>query len=288
MKKIIVVGSPGILGHIVYTHFKSLCKYELNYVSYPEKTLDATDSLDLTNRYAIESFIRSEKPDVLINCTAVLIKESNENPAKAIYINSFLPHFLASLLHETGGRVIHKSTDCVFSGLKGSYSENDFPDEQSIYGRSKALGEINNTIDLTIRTSIIGPDLNHMGEGLFNWFMNQKGSVKGYTKSFWSGLTALELARAIDAAIEQNITGLYHLTPGKKISKFELLELCNKIWHRNNIEIEPFESKIVDKSLVSNRTDFIYTPPPYEKMLFELEEFMHTRKNLYPHYYSQH
>ena len=285
MKKVIILGTPGILGHIVYVFFKDLGKYELTYISYPHKLRDSNDSIDLSDQNAVRNYIKSEQPDVLINCAAVLIQESIQNPAKAIFINSFLPHFLSDVLHESGGRLIHKSTDCVFSGMKGPYTESDFPDETSIYGRSKALGEINNATDLTIRTSIVGPDLNQKGDGLFNWFMHQKGHIKGYTKAFWSGLSALEMARAFDAAIEQNITGLYHLAPAEKISKYELLLLFKKIWHCKDIEIEPYESKIVDKSLVSNRTDFVYMPPSYEPMLMELENFMLTRKSIYSHYY---
>ena len=134
-------------------------------------------------------------------------------------------------MRKVGGMLIHISTDCVFSGNKGNYIETDYRDARDIYGLSKALGEIDNENDLTIRTSIIGPELKTNGEGLFHWFLSQKGNVYGYTDAIWGGVTTLEFAKAIDCAIEQRITGLINLTNKVPISKYELLKLSQKIFN---------------------------------------------------------
>ena len=134
------------------------------------------------------------------------------------------------------------------------------------------------------RTSIIGPELKKEGEGLFHWFMGQKGTVNGYTKVFWSGVTTLELARAIDSAIEQDICGLYHLTPGYPISKYDLLSLLKIIWERNDINLFPDDSKMADKSLKTERSDFKFRVATYEEMLKDMFAFMNAHKNNYSHY----
>ena len=131
-----------------------------------------------------------------------------------------------------GAKLIHISTDCVFSGRQGMYADNDFRDADDIYGRSKALGEIFSDKDLTIRTSIIGPELKRYGEGLFHWFMSQRERVNGYTKVFWSGVTTLELAKAIEYSLDNDVTGLFQLSNGVRISKYDLLVLFNEIFKR--------------------------------------------------------
>ena len=284
MKKIIIRGSAGMLGHMVYTHLKGTGRYLIKDASFPVKFSDSSLLLDVTDKLAVECYIISEKPDIIINCVGILIKGSISDPSNAIYINSFLPHQLSKLLRQWGGRLIHISTDCVFSGKKGCYSEIDYTDARDIYGLSKILGEVVNEHDLTIRTSIIGPELKPNGEGLFHWFSKQKGKVNGYTKAYWSGVTTLELSKAIDAAIEQNIAGLYHISNGEKISKNDLLQLIRKIWNRSEIEIEPSEGKTVDKSLTTSRNDFKFEVNSYEYMLNELCEFMKSNPPMYKQY----
>lgn len=284
MKKILVLGSAGMLGHIVFNYLNELNKYEIKDASYPVKVRPESLLLDVTNKIQIEQTIENIKPDVIINCIGILIKGSQDDPSNAIYLNAYLPHQLAKLQRKHGGKLIHISTDCVFSGEKGSYTETDFKDARDTYGLSKALGEIVNDLDLTFRTSIIGPELKEKGEGLFHWFMSQKGEIKGYTNAFWGGVTTLELAKAIDQAIDHQLTGLYHITNGQAISKFELISLFKKIWNKKDIEIKPFEGKVADKSLKSVRKDFDFSVNSYEQMLLDQFEWMEHHKSMYNNY----
>lgn len=286
MKRLLVLGSAGMLGHVVFTYLKEVKKYEVFDASFPEKFLQESILLDACNKKQVTETIENIKPDIIINCIGLLIKGSQQNPADAIYLNSFLPHQLSNLQRKHSGKLIHISTDCVFTGQKGCYVESDFKDARDIYGLSKMLGEVINDHDLTIRTSIIGPELKPDGEGLFHWFNKQQGKVNGYTKAFWSGVTTLELSKAIDAAIEQNISGLYHLSNVEKISKNDLLRLIKKIWNRYDIEIDPTDGKIIDKSLITSRSDFKYKVDSYEHMLIDLREFMKTNASMYKQYYE--
>ena len=284
MKKIMILGSAGMLGHMVYNYLKSLDKYTIVDTSFPEKLNEASKLLDVTNKIELENYISSEKPDILINCIGILLRGSNNDPSNAIYLNSYLPHQLSKLLRANGGKLIHVSTDCVFTGNTGNYIETDFKDARDTYGLSKALGEVDNDHDLTMRTSIIGPELKEKGEGLFHWFMNQKGEINGFTKMLWGGVTTLELAKAIDAAIDQNITGLIHITNNKPISKFEMVSLFKEIWKTDHIQINPVEGKVADKSLKSNRTDFDFQVKSYSEMLKELYGWMQINISLYEQY----
>jgi dTDP-4-dehydrorhamnose reductase len=284
MKKFLILGSAGMLGHVVYTYLNELKKYELFDASFPNKFHPDSILLDVTNKAAVEEIISNIKPDIIINCIGILIKGSQQDPSNAIYLNSYLPHQLSKLQRKHGGKLIHISTDCVFTGEKGGYIETDFKDARDTYGLSKALGEVNNELDLTFRTSIIGPELKEQGEGLFHWFRSQKGSINGYTQALWGGVTTLELAKAIDKAINQNLSGLIHLTPGYPISKFDLVSLFKKIWNRTEIEIKPYDGKKVDKSLNTERNDFDFSVKSYDDMLIELFNFMENHRELYKSY----
>lgn len=287
MKKIMILGSAGMLGHMVYHYLKSLNKYIIVDASFPEKLNVESKLLNVTKKDELENFISSEKPDILVNCIGILLRGSKDDPSNAIYLNSYLPHQLSKILRLNGGKLIHVSTDCVFTGNKGNYSETDFKDARDTYGLSKALGEVDNDHDLTMRTSIIGPELKEKGEGLFHWFMNQNGEINGFTKMFWGGVTTLELAKAIDAAIEQNITGLIHITNGQPISKFEMVTLFKDIWKTDHIQITPVEGKVADKSLISVRSDFKYPVASYSKMIEDQHNWMHTHPDLYAKNYPE-
>jgi len=284
MKKIMILGSTGMLGHMVFYYLKSLNKYNIVDASFRKKLHSGSRLLDVTNDEDLERFIISEKPDIIVNCIGILIKGSIFDPSNAIYLNSYLPHRLVKILRQINGKLIHVSTDCVFSGKKGAYTEKDFRDADDVYGRSKALGEVINDIDVTLRTSIVGPELKEKGEGLFHWFMQQEGEINGFTQMIWGGVTTLELAKVIDEAINQNITGLIHITNGKPISKFDLLLLFKDIWKRNNIIIHNVEGKEANKSLDSIRADFNYNFPDYVKMFTDLYDWMKKNKSVYPYY----
>ena len=177
------------------------------------------------------------------------------------------------------------STDCVFSGKKGQYTEVDFPDGETFYDRSKALGEIIDNKNITLRNSIVGPDINPKGIGLLNWFMQQNGNVNGYTMSMWTGQTTLQLAKTMEAAIKVHACGLYNTVPATSISKYDLLCLFNKYMRNNKVIIHPVDGIRADKSLKRTRFDFDYIIPDYEIMVSELAKWIFDHKDLYPHYH---
>ncbi|MHA8098004.1 dTDP-4-dehydrorhamnose reductase family protein [Aquirufa aurantiipilula] len=285
MKKIIVLGSSGMLGHVVYFYLRELGKYEVIDVSYQSKLTDKSILLDAYNKQEVEELILRERPDFVINCVGILIGGANSNPSNAIYLNSYLPNQLSSILEKIGGKLIHISTDCVFSGKRGSYLEDDLRDADDTYGKSKALGEVINSRDLTLRTSIIGPELKAHGVGLFHWFMQQSGEINGYTRAIWSGVTTLEMAKVIHNAIEQNLVGLAHVTNGEKISKFDLLVLLKEIWKKNDVSIKAFGDYFVDKSLFPSKL-LKYQVPSYKKMLEDQLNWMEANPSLYQHFYK--
>ncbi|MBN1898916.1 MAG: NAD-dependent epimerase/dehydratase family protein [Spirochaetes bacterium] len=283
-KKVIIFGSTGMAGHVLTRYLLSINKYDIINIAYRKKLNKETIIMDIQDIRAVRKIILKTKPDIIVNFIGILIKSSEERPDKAIYINSYFPHFLERMGKEYNIKIIHLSTDCVFSGKIGDYREMDKKDGEGWYARSKALGEILNEKDLTFRTSIVGPELKEEGEGLFHWFMNQKGVIWGHSQVYWTGVTTLELAKAIDAAIEQDLKGLYHLIPEKKISKYELLQLFKKIWNKNDVEIKEFRKIGEDKSLMNTRSDFKYKVKDYEPMLLELHEWMYKDKDFYTLY----
>jgi dTDP-4-dehydrorhamnose reductase len=193
---------------------------------------------------------------------------------------------LEEVTKETQTKIIHISTDCVFSGKEGGYTENDFKNGIGFYSQSKALGELTNNKDVTIRTSIIGPELNQNGIGLFHWFMSQsdQSHLKGFTKAFWSGLTTLELAKVVLEIIDQNISGLIQVAPTTKIDKYSLISLFNTIYKNGKMAIDAQDDYQVDKSLVSIRTDFDYQVPNYQQMLVTQKEWILKHPSIYSHY----
>jgi dTDP-4-dehydrorhamnose reductase len=281
-KKAVVLGSQGMAGHIMAEVLDHTGEYEIFGVArqagnYVDEVIDVTDT------HVLKAYLERIKPDYVINCIGALVSQSQNDPATAILLNSFLPNFLSKLGSTLGYKLIHISTDCVFSGKDGQYDEKSFRDGDDNYARSKALGEVINDRDLTIRTSIIGPELKTGGTGLLDWFFKQEGPINGYTQAFWSGVTTLELAKATVEFIEQDIRGLYQLCPAEKISKFELLKLFTKVWDKE-IEIRPYEGYKVDKSLICTRDDFKYPRPEYEKMLLDIKQWMNEHPEYYSHY----
>lgn len=276
MKKIVIFGSSGMAGHMVYRYFQSLNKYELLGISKTEVPGIESRVFDIEdNMPECLDFLLEYKPDVIINCIGILIQASQENPVRSIFVNSCFPHILEDLGKLINSRIIHISTDCVFNGEAGPYIETDWPTERNWYGRSKALGEIVNDKDLTIRTSIIGPELKANGTGLFSWFMSQTGQVNGYTNVFWNGITTLEFAKQIDQILETNLSGLYHLTTTTPIAKGELLLQIRDVWQRTDIEILlTAVSKPQNKVLYNNRlTEYNPNIPSYRDQLQTLKDF---------------
>lgn len=274
--KILIFGGKGMAGHMMVSYFKKNPAYTVFYTSRDLRDDDAI-YLDVTHQAKVEEVIDQLKPDIIINCIGILNENAEKNSELAFHINSLLPHQLAKLAERYGGKLIHISTDCVFSGQKGSYTEKDLPDGTSIYAESKKLGEVDSPHHLTIRTSIIGPELKEDGIGLFLWFMKQKGEIKGYEKVLWNGVTTLELAKAAERLMKSELTGLVHLAADEKISKLNLLRLFQQVFGKNDVEIIPDQQMVLDRTIRSTREDLHYKVPDYENMLIELRDWIEQR-----------
>jgi dTDP-4-dehydrorhamnose reductase len=281
--KVVVLGSTGMAGHVACAMLSRLPELQVFNIA---RTVwnDETIIIDARDRTKLDQTISSIGPDIIINCMGVLIKGSEKDPKSAIEINSLLPHFLVDLCDRYGGRLVHLSTDCVFSGKCGPYKTTDFRDGDSIYDRSKALGEVINQRDLTIRTSIVGPELKKDGTGLFHWFMGQQGSVKGYTQALWSGVMTTDLALFLqDICLgSETSTGLVHYSVPGGISKFELLSLFQSEF-RMPVKVERFENEPVDKRLILSDS-LLHKPLDYISQVRQMKAWMVENKNWYGHY----
>ena len=284
LEKVLILGSTGLIGHQIFNYFKKDESYELINIAYRNKLEEDTILLDARKEKDLLETIRSLEPKYIINCIGILISSSEKDPKSAIYLNAYLPHLLEVLANEINAKLIHISTDCVFSGEKKEpYHENDIKDGIDTYARTKGLGEIINNKHLTLRTSVVGPELKSDGEELFHWFMKQENKVNGFTKSIWSGVTTLELAKAVKWSIQNNITGLYHVTNNSSINKYELLNLFKK-YTKKNIDIKKIDGKDVDKSFIDTRLLMNYEIPSYEKMIADMVDLISKDRKLYSQY----
>ena len=282
--KVLVLGSAGLIGHQVYNYLNDSDNYELHNISYRNKIQDDTILLDARDEKIFFDKITSIRPHYIINCIGILINGSDADPENAIFLNSYMPHRLTRLSDKINAKLIHISTDCVFSGdKKEPYVETDEKDGRGVYAKTKGLGEIINDKHLTLRTSVVGPELKSDGEELFHWFMNQSDSISGFTKAIWSGVTTIELAKAVKWAIDNNIIGLYHVTNNSSISKYELLKLFQK-YVKKDIDINPVDGKNVDKSFIDTRLLMDYEIPSYERMVSDMIDLIANNRSLYSQY----
>lgn len=282
--KIIVFGATGMAGHVITDYLRS-SGHDVLPIGGRRPLDEGGVHFDVTNQAQLLEFIAANgDADVIINSVGILVQDSEDHPDLAAYANSYFPHLLERLTRGTSTKVIHLSTDCVFAGTKAPYREDDDYDGTSFYDRSKALGELKNNKDLTFRMSIIGPDLSPSGIGLFNWFMGESGTIKGFTNAMWNGITTVELARAIDAALMHNVTGLYHLVPDKNISKFDLLILLKDQFARTDLIIERDNRAAPDKTLKNTRPDFDFAVRSYPQQIQDMYHWISIRERQYPHY----
>lgn len=283
--KVLILGGTGMAGHTISIYFKEAGH---DVTAFSRSKVDYCKNIngDITNFENLKKIINEGQYDAIINAIGILNQDAEQHKSNAVLLNSYLPHFLSDTTKEMKTRVIHMSTDCVFSGKTGGYSETSFRDGETFYDRSKALGELENSKDLTFRNSIIGPDMSERGIGLFNWFMKQEGQINGFTKAIWTGVTTLTLAKAMEQALNENLTGLYNLVNNETISKYELLKQFNKYMRDGQIEILPSDNLSLDKSLINHRTDFSFKVPDYETMVAEMKEWIDNHKDLYPHYFK--
>mgnify|MGYP000907816802 CR=1 FL=1 len=279
--RLVIFGATGMLGHKLWQFFRTrLDTWAIaragfeQYASYnlydPERFLGKICISDLDEISKI--FIRL-KPDVVINCVGIVKQSSAANdPISSLNVNSLFPHRLALLCRAVEARFIHISTDCVFAGRKGMYNEDDVPDAEDLYGRSKLLGEVQGDRVLTLRTSIIGREL-QTKRGLVEWFLSNKGGrIKGYVNAIYSGFTTISLAKIISNIIEKKpeLHGVYHVS-SDPINKYDLLCLLRDAY-RVKIKIEPSTDIKINRSLDSTRfrSEMMFMPETWWQMVKEM------------------
>jgi dTDP-4-dehydrorhamnose reductase len=278
-----VLGASGMAGHVIASTL-SQQGFHVTALAGSRKINDDTVLLDLTQKQQFEEFLQAHQFDAIVNAAGILIAQSETRKDLATYVNSFLPHFLEGKYQLAKTKIIHVSTDCVFSGEHAPYHEHSRYDGTRFYDKTKALGEVINEKDVTFRMSIIGPDTNPDGVGLFNWFQRQRGQVEGYKNYYWNGITTLELAKAIGRAITENVTGLYHLVSPESTSKLDLLRLFKDIFRKDDIDILPKDNPSNDKTLINTRHDFDHVIPNYTTMIQDMKYWIDERRELYSHY----
>lgn len=281
--KFFVLGCNGMAGHMIALYLKeqghSVLGFDLKQSDYV-----ASIAGDARDTESLRKIITEGNFDTVINCIGILNQFAEKDKALASFLNAYFPHFLAEVTKDSDTQVIHMSTDCVFSGKRGGYTEEDFRDGETFYDRSKSLGELEDDKNLTLRQSIVGPDINPKGIGLLNWFMKQNGEVNGFTKAMWTGQTTLQLAKTMEEAARVKAHGLINTVPETNISKYELLKLFNRHIRKDEIVVNAVDGVNADKSLLRTRYEFDYRIPDYETMVRELAEWMRAHKELYPHY----
>jgi dTDP-4-dehydrorhamnose reductase len=264
--KITVLGASGMAGHVV-----------ASYLAQQGYNVDAVtrDRLDIENPISVMAFFDCLETDFVVNCIGLLVQPCIQRPDRASVINSWFPHYIEYRLKDTHIRLIHLSTDCVFDGSVGHYKETDVHTEMNAYGRSKSLGEVNNSKDITFRMSIIGPELKN-GTGLLDWVRkNPSNELPGWNNAWWNGITTLQLAKCIDCYVRNPcISGIYHVVNNSvNINKYDLLCLINDVYDLGKTVIRISGPKDVNKILADTRHDFNFEIPDYCTQLTELRDF---------------
>lgn len=283
--KILIVGSDGVVGHVVSMYFTERGHEVIN-LKEANVTADVhKGSFSPYDPAGLNNIIKRTIPDAIINCAAIVNQAAEDDMTGAVWINAYLPHLLEKLTSGTHTVVVQRSTDCVFSGSKGLYTLADMPDAKSFYARTKAIGELVNEKDITIRVSLIGPAQDESDGSLLNWFLRQRGEVKGYANAIWTGLTTLEYAKVIELLLSQKAHGLFQAAPSASISKYELLKLFERYFPGDR-RVVRVENKRVDKSLVPFWGDYDIQVKDYVEQIAEMKKWIEEHKVLYPGYYS--
>lgn len=266
-------------GHMLVEYFRRQGKHHVFYTSRDKGDLGGL-YIDADDIAGVEKLIEIVSPHCIINAMGVLNQFAEWDKISAYHVNGFLPHRLRRSADSIRARLIHISTDCVFEGTRGGYTENDVADGTSVYALTKSLGEVRDPGHLTIRTSIIGPEIRTGGIGLMEWFLAQKGRVDGYARVMWNGVTTLELAKAIDLLLYSDLSGLIHLAHPEPVSKYQLLQMMQSAFHKEDVEIIPQLAPVQDRTLISTRSDVNIELPSYPDMLLDLVDFMQSAKML--------
>jgi len=285
--RILILGGDGMLGHqlrrslggkhdVHVTVRRPLAAYRgLDLPA--EGVIDQVDALEW---HRLEQAVETTRPDAVVNCIG-LIKQRPDasSPVASIRINSLLPHLLCDVCRQVGARLIHFSTDCVFSGRRGGYRETDVPDPVDLYGRTKLVGEVEQAPGLTLRMSIVGLQLAGR-TSLVEWFLAQRGTIRGYRRAIYTGLTTLELARLVERVLERHrdLSGIWHVASAP-ISKYDLLVRLAGRLDRRDVEIVPDDDFVCDRSLRSDAFAAAtgYQTPGWDEMLTELAQEIRER-----------
>jgi len=281
--RLLILGGSGMLGHQLW---RGLHEQHETWVTLRRPVADfaehnlfdkakANQVDDITDDEALGRVLAQTKPEAVINCVG-LIKQRDEASDEALTrrVNAEFPHHLAKRCGETGARLIHFSTDCVFAGTKGNYTETDRPDATDLYGQSKHQGEVADAHCVTLRISVIGHELG-TDLALLDWFLSQHGqTVSGFSQAIYSGFTTLEMTRIIEQILTRHteLSGVWHVA-SEPISKFDLLQLCSEKLGWEGV-IEPSDDFVCDRSLNADRFNQAtgYTPPSWEAMISELAQ----------------
>lgn len=287
MKRILILGAAGMLGHKLYQCYQG--RYDVwatvrsNYHSYAKYDIFNSSRIiggvDAFNLDTVTQAVATARPDVVINCIGIIkqLKEAKD-PIISLTINSMFPHRVATLCRAAGARFIHISTDCVFNGRKGDYTEGDSSNAEDLYGRTKFLGEVDYPGALTLRTSIIGRELNSTS-GLIEWFLSHRPGqnnagkpVRGFRQAIYTGFTTQAMANIIADILDHHpeLYGLWQVS-SEKITKYDLLLLARDVYGMD-IQIEPDDDFVLDRSLDSTRfrVEVGFTPPSWEQMIHEM------------------
>lgn len=279
MKRVLILGGSGMLGHTLFAHLSTENNLDVYATSRTDRGLSpwfpehlarkVRGEVDADNFDTVVRALAAIQPDIVINCIG-LVKQVRmaHDPLSAITVNSQLPHRISLICRTAEARMIHISTDCVFDGKKGAYKESDSSNANDLYGRTKFLGEVDYPHCVTIRTSIIGHELKGF-RGLIEWFLSQKNSVQGFINAIYTGFPTIELAHIISDFVIPNpdLQGIYHVS-SEPISKYELLKLVAGRYEKH-IEIEPYDEFYVDRSLDSSlfRKITRYFPPSWPELV---------------------
>jgi dTDP-4-dehydrorhamnose reductase len=281
--KVLLLGGSGMLGHRLWINLRK--EHEVwvtvrgngsEFPSIPEFPQEfVRPGVDALNFDQVTRALASIQPDIVINCIGLIKQQGHlaKDPLFSISINSMFPHKLSLICRTAKIRLVHISTDCVFSGKKGNYTEEDQSDAEDLYGRTKFLGEVTYPHCVTIRTSIIGRELK-TNLGLIEWFLSQSGRIQGYKNAIYTGFSTDELSRIIMKYILPNpdINGLYQVS-SDPISKYDLLQIANNAFHKN-LEIAANEAFLCDRSLNSSKfkAKTGYQPPSWDEMIHEMAD----------------
>ena len=288
--RILVLGGDGMLGHQLllslqkhHTVCVSLRQSAEAYRDYPLfNQNNSYFNIDVRDDQPLLNILKDCKPEAVINAVGVIKQRQQAMDAMInIEINALFPHRLAKLCKITAVRMVHFSTDCVFSGRQGQYTEADLSDAKDFYGKSKYLGEVQERHCITLRTSVIGLELARKAS-LIEWFLSQTGNLTGFRRAIYSGLTTIEMARVVERLLINypTLSGVWHVASQTPINKYDLLVELSHFLNRQDIQIKPDDSFVCDRSLIgdafSQQTGYI--SPSWPVMLKELAEAVEARE----------